>query len=121
VIKPNIADFSGIIVHLTGDGFLVDSPTVQDAVKCAITLQDELASCGLDFRMGVNVGDIVDDGEDIHGEGENVVAGLEGLAEPSSIVISADVYNQVKNRVDAEYKDKGAQKVKTSMTQSKLM
>jgi adenylate cyclase len=69
VIKPQVADHSGKFVKLTGDGFLVKFPTVQDAVNCAIAMQGGLAPSSLDFRMGVNMGDIIDDGEDIHGEG----------------------------------------------------
>jgi adenylate cyclase len=112
VIKPTVANHSGKIVKLTGDGFLVEFSTVQDAVNCAIAMQRGLASSNLDFRMGVNLGDIVDDGEDIHGEGVNVAARLEGLADPGGICISGDVYNQVRNRVDAILEDMGQQKVK---------
>ena len=112
VIKPAVADHSGKIVKLTGDGFLVEFSTVQDAVNCAIAMQRGLASSSLDFRMGVNLGDIVDDGEDIHGEGVNVAARLEGLADPGGICISGDVYNQVRNRVDAIFEDMGRQEVK---------
>jgi len=112
VIKPAVASHSGKIVKLTGDGFLVEFPTVQDAVNCAINMQRGLASSSLDFRMGINLGDIVDDGEDIHGEGVNVAARLEGLAEPGGICISGDVYNQVRNRIEADYEDMGAQEVK---------
>ena len=112
VIKPSVSDHSGKIVKLTGDGFLVEFPTVQDAVNCAIDMQDSLLSSSLDFRMGVNLGDIIDDGEDIHGEGVNVAARLEGLAEAGGIVISGGVYDQVKNRIEAEYEDMGLQQVK---------
>jgi adenylate cyclase len=112
VIKPVIADHSGKIVKLTGDGFLVEFLTVQDAVNCAITMQRGLASSSLDFRMGVNLGDILDDGEDIHGEGVNIAARLEGLADPGGICISGDVYNQVRNRIEATFEDMGDQKVK---------
>jgi TolB-like protein len=112
VIKTEVASHSGKIVKLTGDGFLVEFPTVQDAVNCAIAMQGGLTSSSLDFRMGVNLGDIIDDGEDIHGEGVNIAARLEGLAEPGGIVISGDVHNQVRNRIDAEYEDMGPQEVK---------
>ena len=67
-------------------------------------MQRNLASNSLDFRMGISLGDIVDDGEDIHGEGVNIAARLEGLADPGSICISGDVYNQVRNRMDAVLK-----------------
>ena len=69
VIEPLVAERSGRVVKLTGDGFLVEFSTVQDAVNCAIAMQGGLAPSSLDFRMGVNMGDIIDDGEDIHGEG----------------------------------------------------
>jgi len=112
VIKPMVADHSGKIVKLTGDGFLVEFSTVQDAVNCAIAMQRGLAPGSLDFRMGVNMGDIIDDGEDIHGEGVNIAARLEGLADPGGICISGDVYNQVRNRIEATFEDLGKQKVK---------
>jgi len=112
VIKPCVADHSGQIVKLTGDGFLVEFPTVQDAVNCAINMQTGLGASSLDFRMGINLGDIVDDGEDIHGEGVNVAARLEGLAEPGGICISGLVYESIRNRIDAEFEDMGPQDVK---------
>jgi len=112
VIKPLTGKYFGKIVKLTGDGFLVEFPTVQDAVNCAIAMQSGLSASPLDFRMGINLGDIIDDGEDIHGEGVNVAARLEGLAEPGKICISGDVYNQVRNRVDANYEDMGEREVK---------
>ena len=112
VIKPSVADHSGKIVKLTGDGFLVEFPTIQDAVNCAIAMQEELASSSLDFRMGVNLVDIVDDGEDIHGEGVNIAARLEALADSGSICISGMVYESIRNRIDAKFEDLGEQAVK---------
>ena len=95
IIDPSVAGHSGRVVKLTGDGLLTEFATVQDAVKCAITMQEGLSASPLNFRMGVNLGDIVDDGKDIHGEGVNIAARLEGLAEPGGICISGDVYHQV--------------------------
>ncbi len=112
VIKPIVTEYAGKIVKLTGDGFLVEFPTVQDAVNCVIALQNGLVSNSLKFRMGINLGDIVDDGEDIHGEGVNIAARLEGLAKPGGICISGGVYDQVRNRIEVAYKDMGAQAVK---------
>jgi adenylate cyclase len=112
VIKPSVTGHSGTIVKLTGDGFLVEFPSVQDAVNCAIAMQEGLAASSLDFRMGVNMGDIVDDGEDIHSEGVNVAARLEGLADPGGICISGMVYESVRNRIEANYEDRGEQEVK---------
>jgi adenylate cyclase len=112
VIRPGVAEYSGKIVKLTGDGFLVEFPTVQDAVNCAIALQAGLVDSSLEFRMGVNLGDIIDDGEDIHGEGVNVAARLEGLAEPGGICISGMVYESIRNRIEANFEDMGEQEVK---------
>jgi class 3 adenylate cyclase len=112
VIRPGVAEYSGKIVKLTGDGFLVEFSTVQDAVNCAIALQAGLVDSSLDFRMGVNLGDIIDDGEDIHGEGVNVAARLEGLAEPGGICISGMVYESIRNRIEAAFEDMGEQDVK---------
>jgi adenylate cyclase len=112
VIEPAIAEYSGRIVKLTGDGFLSEFPSVQDAVLCAINMQNNLAASVLNFRMGVNLGDIVDDGQDIHGEGINIAARIEGLAEPGGICVSGDVYSQVRNRIDATFEDMGDQKIK---------
>ena len=93
VIEPLVAERSGRVVKLTGDGFLVEFSTVQDAVNCAIELQQKLAASRLDFRMGINLGDIIDDGRDIHGEGVNIAARLEALAEPGGICISGGVFD----------------------------
>ncbi len=112
IIDPAIATHSGRIVKHTGDGFLAEFTTVQQAVICAISMQERLANGSLDFRMGINLGDIIDDGEDIHGEGVNIAARLEGLAEPGGICISGDVYNQVRNRLDHRFEDLGEQEVK---------
>ena len=112
VIKPQVAEYSGNIVKLTGDGFLVEFPTVQNAVRCAIAMLEGLASSSLDFRMGINLGDIIDDGEDIHGEGVNIAARIEALADEGGINISGGVYDQVKNRIEANYEDQGEQEVK---------
>ncbi|MDP6427388.1 MAG: adenylate/guanylate cyclase domain-containing protein [Rhodospirillales bacterium] len=112
IIDPAIGDHSGRVVKHTGDGFLAEFPTVQDAVNCAVSMQQALAANPLDFRMGVNLGDIIDDGEDIHGEGVNVAARLEGLAEPGGICISGGVYDQVRNRIDMAVDDMGEREVK---------
>jgi TolB-like protein/class 3 adenylate cyclase len=112
VIKPLVAEKSGQIIKFTGDGFLVEFSSVQDAVTCAIAMQGKLASSHLKFRMGINVGDITDDGSDVHGEGVNIAARIEALAEPAGISISGDVYSQVRNRIDFAVHDLGEQTVK---------
>jgi len=112
VIEPAIAAHAGRIVKLTGDGFLAEIPSVQDAVKCAVAMQIDLASSPLEFRMGINLGDIVDDGQDIHGEGVNIAARIEALADEGGICISGDVHNQVRNQLDHTFEDLGAHEVK---------
>ncbi|HJM49328.1 MAG TPA: alpha/beta fold hydrolase [Alphaproteobacteria bacterium] len=112
VIDPAIARLSGRIVKHTGDGFLAEFATAQDAVNCAIAMQNELAASPLEFRMGVNLGDVIDDGEDIHGEGVNLAARLEGLADPGSICLSGLVYEAVRNRIEAPFEDLGDKTVK---------
>ncbi len=112
VIDPAIAGRSGRIVKHTGDGFLAEFPTVEDAVRCAISMQEALAASPLDFRMGINLGDVIDDGEDIHGEGVNIAARIEALADPGGIFVSGGVYDQVRNRVDHPFEDLGDHEVK---------
>ena len=112
IIDPAIADHSGRIVKFTGDGFLIEFRTVQDAVKCAVTMQNGLASGPLNFRIGINLGDIIDDGQDIHGEGVNIASRIEALAVPGGICISGGVYDQVHNRLDYNYEDMGEHEAK---------
>jgi adenylate cyclase len=112
VIDPSIAEQSGRIVKHTGDGFLAEFATVQSAVECAVAMQDGLASSSLEFRMGINLGDIIDDGQDIHGEGVNIAARIEALAKEGGISISGAAYEQVRNRLDCRFEDTGEHEVK---------
>ncbi len=112
VVQPVIAEFGGRVVKYTGDGFLAEFGSAQDAVNCALKLQQGLADCPLDFRIGINLGDIVDDGQDIHGEGVNVAARLENIAEPGSICISGEIHALVRNRIPVDWRDNGMQQVK---------
>lgn len=112
IIEPAIAGHSGRIVKLTGDGFLAEFPVVQDAVECAIDMQEKLADSPLAFRMGVNLGDIVDDGQDIHGEGVNIAARIESMADDGGIWISGLVYESVHNQLDYDFEDMGQHEVK---------
>lgn len=112
VIDPIITEHSGHIVKHTGDGFLAEFPTAQDAVRCAIVMQEGLVDSPLSFRMGIGLGDIVDDGEDIHGEGVNIAARLESLAEPGRVWVSGMAYEAVRNRIDAAFDDMGPKSLK---------
>jgi adenylate cyclase len=112
VIKPLLEKNSGKIIKFTGDGFLVEFPSVQNAVSCAVLLQDNLAYCELKFRMGIHLGDVTYDGVDVHGEGVNIAARLESLANPVGIAISGLVYELVRNRIEALYEDWGEHELK---------
>jgi adenylate cyclase len=120
VIAPRITAHGGRIVKTTGDGLLVEFPSVVDAVKCAIEVQEELANRDantpedrrIQYRMGINLGDIVNDGNDILGDGVNVAARLERLATPGGICISGAVYEHLAGKVDNVFEDAGEQRVK---------
>ncbi len=120
LIDPKIAEHDGRIVKTTGDGMLVEFASVVDAVRCAVEVQEAMAQREADvpddrrirYRVGVNLGDIVIDGDDILGDGVNVAARLEGLAEPGGISISAKVHAEVKGKIDVGFEDMGAQAVK---------
>jgi len=112
IIDPTIESHSGRIVKHTGDGFLAEFQTVLEAVRCGIEIQEKLEDNPLVFRIGINLGDIVDDGEDIHGEGVNIAARLEGLANPGGICISGGVYDQIRNQISVPFVDIGEQTVK---------
>jgi adenylate cyclase len=120
VFDPKISDHSGRIVKSTGDGLLVVFPSVVDAVKCAVEVQTELQERDVDlpgdrrikYRIGINLGDIVVDGDDILGDGVNVAARLEALAEPGGICVSGSVYDHLAGKLDVVFEDAGEQTVK---------
>jgi adenylate cyclase len=120
LIDPTIAAHNGRIVKLMGDGALVEFASAVDAVTCAIEIQRQLreAEAGgsngdpIRFRIGINVGDIIIDGEDILGDGVNVAARVEGIAEPGGISISEDAWRQVQGKVAANFVDTGEQNLK---------
>jgi adenylate cyclase len=98
-----------------GDGYLAEFASVVDAVECALAWQTQEAPEGdrqLRFRVGVHLGDIIAEGEDIYGEGVNIAARLEALSEPGCITVSDDAFRQVRDRVNAEFHDLGEQEVK---------
>jgi adenylate cyclase len=120
LIDPKIAEHHGRIVKLMGDGMLAEFPSVVDAVRAAVQTQEALAehNSGLpveqriEFRVGINLGDVVIDGDDIHGDGVNVAARLEGLSEPGGMCVSGKVYEEVRDRIDIPFEDLGEQEVK---------
>jgi adenylate cyclase len=115
VIEPTVAKHKGRIVKRMGDGYLAEFASVVDAVECALAWQGQGAAEGdreLRFRMGVHLGDIIVEGEDIYGEGVNIAARLEALSQPGCITLSDDAFRQVRDRVNAEFHDLGEHEVK---------
>jgi adenylate cyclase len=117
---PKIKEHRGRIVKTTGDGLLLEFASVVDAVRCAVEVQREMAERNvgvppdrrIEFRMGINVGDIIKDGRDIYGDGVNVAARLEALAEPGGICVSRVVRDQVRDKLAFSFEDMGEQQVK---------
>jgi adenylate cyclase len=115
-----IRRFGGRVVDSPGDNLLAEFSSVVDAVQCAVEIQKELKGRNaelsedrrMEFRIGVNLGDVVEDGEKIFGDGVNIVARLEGLAEPGGVCISGTAYDQVKNRLPFGFQSLGEQVVK---------
>ena len=120
VIDPSIAKNNGRIVKLMGDGALVEFASVVDAVQCASEIQREMAARNRDepegrriaFRIGVNLGDIIVRGDDIYGDGVNVAARLQELADPGGLIISGTAFDHARNKVEVGLEDLGAKEVK---------
>jgi adenylate cyclase len=120
LIDAKIAEFEGHIVKIIGDGFLAEFPSVVNAVACAALVQrgmrernaDVPRSRRMDLRIGINVGDVIVDGDDIYGDGVNVAARLESIAKPGGIVVSGSVRDNVGNRLDLKFEDMGEPRLK---------
>ena len=120
LIDPVIAGHKGRIVKTTGDGLLIEFNSVVDAVSCAVGVQEAMALREADiagderiaYRVGVNLGDIVIDGDDIFGDGVNIAARLEALAEPGGICVSDVVYQSIRGKLSIDFDDLGDQQVK---------
>src|SRR6516225_11333524 len=120
LINPKIAAHRGRIVKNTGDGLLAEFPSVVDAVRCAAELQRGMLDreAGIPengrirFRIGINLGDVIVEENDIFGDGVNVAARLEALAEPSGVLVSNTVYDHVQDRLPFTFDDLGEQQVK---------
>jgi adenylate cyclase len=110
----------GRVINTWGDGLIADFPSVVEAVLCAVEAQKELrvrnnglpSERRLQFRIGINLGDVMVEGDDLYGEGVNVAARLQGLAEPGGIVIAGSVYDQVRGKLEVGYEFTGPQRVK---------
>ncbi|MGC1886308.1 MAG: adenylate/guanylate cyclase domain-containing protein [Stellaceae bacterium] len=120
LLDPKIAEHHGRIVKTTGDGMLVEFPSVVDAVRCAVAVQQAMperntgigAESRIELRIGINLGDVIVEPDDIYGDGVNIAARLEGLAESGGICISEDAFRQVRGKIAAEFTDIGEQALK---------
>src|SRR6516162_58004 len=117
LVDPKIAEHHGRIVKTTGDGWLVEFASVVDALRCAAEVQAAMAESNaplppdrrVEFRVGIHQGDVVVEDDDILGDGVNVAARLEGLAEPGGICVSARVHEDATGKLDLAFEDMGAQ------------
>jgi len=120
LIDPKIAEHRGRIVKTTGDGALVEFASAVDAVRCAVEIQCAMSERSaaipedrrIDFRIGINVGDIIIDEGDVYGDGVNIAARLEGIADRGGICISDDTFRQVRDKIDVGFDDAGERQLK---------
>ena len=120
LIDPKIAEHRGRIVKTTGDGALVEFASAVDAVRCAVEIQRAMSERSaaipedrrIDFRIGINVGDIIIDEGDVYGDGVNIAARLEGIADRGGICISDDTFRQVRDKIDVGFDDAGERQLK---------
>src|SRR5262245_34587239 len=120
VLKPLVSKYHGRIVKLMGDGVLIEFASAVNAVQCAIDLQQAMtaANAGVPedrrivLRIGVNLGDVMVEGGDLYGDGVNIAARLEGIAEPGGILVSGTAYDYVRNKVKGGFDDLGPQALK---------
>src|SRR5215472_6275719 len=120
LLDPKIAEHHGRIVKTTGDGLLVEFSSVVDAVRCGVEMQQAMperntnvaAESRIELRIGINLGDVIVEEGDIYGDGVNIAARLEALAEPGGICVSRVVHDQVRDKLDVGFEDLGEQQVK---------
>src|ERR1700739_3834177 len=120
LIEPKIAEHRGRIVKNTGDGFLAEFASVVDAVRCGVEIQRGMADRNggtppekrIDFRGGINLGDVIAEAGDIFGDGVNVAARLEALAEPGGIYVSGTVRDHIRDKLPYPFEDRGEENVK---------
>src|SRR6201981_3776059 len=120
LVEPKIREHRGHTVKNTGDGLLAEFQSVVDAVRCAVEIQRGMSEREpevpeeqrIRFRIGINLGDVIAEGNDIYGDGVNVAARLEALAEPGGICVSRMVRDNVRDKLDSAFEDLGEQSVK---------
>ena len=119
LFDPMVQKARGRIFKVIGDGILAEFPSVVDAVRCAVDIQSAMlnrafgpSAKAITFRMGINIGDVIADGDDLYGDGVNIAARLETLSQPGGLCISGPVFDQIKNKLQLDYEDLGEQTVK---------
>src|SRR5262249_53251495 len=119
-LEPKVAQYRGRIVKRTGDGILIEFASAVDAVRCAVETQRGMSERNanvppdrrIELRIGIHVGDIIVEEGDIFGDGVNIAARLEGIAEPGGVCISDDTYRQIRGKLDAAFEDGGEHQLK---------
>jgi adenylate cyclase len=120
LLDPKISEHHGRIVKTTGDGLLVEFASVVDAVRCAAETQQTMAERNtgvaadsrIELRIGINLGDVIVEGDDLFGDGVNIAARVEALADPGGVFVSNTVYDHVRDRLPFDFQDLGEQQVK---------
>ena len=120
LVDPKIAQHHGRIVKTTGDGMLVEFPSVVDAVRCAVEIQEGMTERNaevqearrIEFRIGINLGDVIVEGDDLYGDGVNIAARVEALADAGGVFVSNTVHDHVRDRLPYVFEDLGEQQVK---------
>ena len=120
LLDPKIAEHRGRLVKTTGDGMLVEFASVVDAVRCAVAVQQAMperntdvgADSRIELRIGINLGDVIVEGDDLYGDGVNIAARIEALADAGGVFVSNTVHDQVRDRLPFAFEDLGEQQVK---------
>ena len=120
LVDPKITEHHGRIVKTAGDGLLVEFASVVDAVRCAVAVQQAMperdtgvaADSRIELRIGINLGDVIVEGDDLYGDGVNIAARIEALAEPGAVFVSNTVHDHVRDRLPFVFDDLGEQQVK---------
>src|SRR5215472_3471133 len=128
VLEPLVARHHGRVFKVAGDGVLIEFGSAVDAVECAVDLQHDMAVADGDspdarrimLRIGVNLGDVMIEGSDLYGEGVNIAARLETLAEPGSVVVSRTVFNHVRGKVKLGFDDLGEHRLKNMVEPARV-
>ena len=123
LIEPLLAEYHGLIANTAGDSFLLEFPSVVDAVRCSISVQDGMAERNhsipadrqIRFRIGINLGDVVAQGNDLLGDGVNIAARLENICTPGGIILSDDAYRQVRDQLKRRIEQRFALDLKPNL------